>query len=294
MTSSATIPGTRDIDLSVEIAAPPEAVWEAISDGDRLASWFAPFASVEPGEGGTVTVAWEEGGEWPSRIAVWEPGKHLRLVDELPEDADGTGTAMAMDYRLEARDGTTVLRLVNSGLSAGEEWDENFHMMTNGWRFFLWNLKHVVEQHPGVSRTMISARPWVRGSREEVWDRLFGEQGLGVAPNGPRAASLEVAAASHGTASPEHAHNPFRFVLDGGKVLEGTVVLCDRPWAFAGRVASLEDGVLHIEMEGSGERWKLGIWLSAYGVEGMRCEEIRKALEKTVQRVFHEHREGAM
>ena len=290
MTSSAPNPGTRSIDLSVEIDAPPEAVWEAISDGDRLASWFAPFASVEPGEGGSVTVAWEEGGEWSSRIAVWQPERHLRLVDELPEDADGAGVEMALDYHLEARDGTTVLHLVNSGLPAGEESDEFFHMMTNGWRFFLWNLKHVVERHPGVSRTMISARPWVRGSREDVWERLFSEEGLGVAPNGPPSASGEVAAASHGTDSPRRAQDPFRFVLDGGKVLEGTVVLCDRPWAFAGRVASLEDGVLHVEMEGSGERWKLGVWLSAYGVEGMRCEEIGKALETTVQRLFHEHR----
>ena len=290
MTSSAPNPGTRSIDLSVEIDAPPEAVWEAISDGDRLASWFAPFASVEPGEGGSVTVAWEEGGEWSSRIAVWQPDRHLRLVDELPEDADGAGVEMALDYHLEARDGTMVLHLVNSGLPAGEESDEFVHMMTNGWRFFLWNLKHVVERHPGVSRTMISARPWVRGSREDVWERLFSEEGLGVAPNGPPSASREVAAASHGTNSPRRAQDPFRFVLDGGKVLEGTVVLCDRPWAFAGRVASLEDGVLHIEMEGSGERWKLGVWLSAYGVEGMRCEEIGKALETTVQRLFHEHR----
>ena len=294
MTGPATNPGTRAIDLSVEIAAPPEAVWEAISDGDRLASWFAPFASVEPGEGGSVTVAWEEGSEWPSRIAVWQPNRHLRLIDELPEDAAHTGAEMALDYRLEARDGTTVLHLVNSGLSAGEDWDEAFYMMTNGWRFFLWNLKHVVERHPGVSRTMISARPWVRGSREEVWDRLFGEQGLGVTPNGPRSASLEGVAASHGTDLSQRAHNPFRFVLDGGKVLEGSVVLCDRPWAFAGMVASLEDGVLHIEMEGSGERWKLGVWLSAYGVEGMRCEEIGKALEKTVLRLFHEHHQKAL
>jgi len=281
---------TRSIDLSVEIDAPCNAVWEAISDGDRLASWFAPFATVEPGEGGTVTVAWEEGGEWSSRIAVWQPDRHLRLVDELPEDADATGVEMALDYRLEARDGATVLHLVNSGLSASEESDEFYRMMTNGWRVFLWHLKHAVERHPGVSRTMISARPWVSGSREDVWERLFCEQGLGEAPDGPPSASREVAAACQGMDSPRRTEDPFRFVLDGGKVLEGTVVLCDRPWSFAGRVASLQDGVLHIEMEGSGDRWKLGVWLSAYGVEGMRCEEIGKALETTVQRLFPEHR----
>ena len=273
-------PETRNIELSVEIAAPKEAVWKAISDGEGLASWFSPIASVDPGEGGSVTVSWGAGSEWTSGITVWRPGEHLQLVDELPEEAVDQGAMMALDYHLAESDGTTRLHLVNSGLPAGEDGDEFFYMMDKGWRFFLWNLKHVVERHPGVARHMISARPWVTGTREEVWDRIFGEEGLGVVTDGPGSASLE--------ASPS-AGEPFRFRLDGGEALAGTVVLSDRPWAFAGVVASLNDGVLHVELEGRGDRWKLGVWLSAYGVERGRCEQMREALEKTITRIFPEH-----
>ena len=261
---------TRDIELSVEIAAPVEAVWRAITEGDAVASWFAPMASAEPGEGGHLTVSWGGGAEWTSWITIWEPHSHLRLVDQLPEEAAEQGFVMAYDYHLENRGGKTLLRLVNSGLSTEASSDDTVHMMENGWRVFLWNLKHFVERHPNTRRTMISERPWVTGTREEVWDTIFGKDGLGTVPNG----------------SPDG--QPFRLVLDDDVALEGTVVLSDRPWAFAGKLTSANDGVLHVEMEGMGERWKMGVWLSAYGVEEERCKEISAALEKTISRLFPE------
>lgn len=265
--NSSAAPGTRNIDLSAHIAAPPEAVWRALSEGDRLASWFSPIASVVPGEGGTVTVAWAEGAEWTNFISMWRPSEHLQLVDSPPDQAPAEGAVpMVLDYHLEPHDDGTRMRLVNSGLLDSKDWDDTFHMMTNGWRFFLWNLKHYLERHPDTLRTMISERPWVTGTREDVWDTIFGAGGLGTAPARPGDA--------------------FSLRLDDGTALEGTTILSDRPWAFAGMVKSLNDGVLHVEMEGSGERWKMGVWLSAYGLEEERCKEIGAALAQTTSRLF--------
>lgn len=253
---------TRDIELAVEVAAPVGDVWEAIATGGGIRRWFAPFAAVEEGEGGTVSVAWERGADWPSRITVWRPGEHLRTVDQSDPEAAERGTALTVDYRLSTSGGRTRVRLVNSGLPAMADFDEHLRMMTNGWRVFLRHLKHAVERHPGMPRRMISARPRVTGSREEVWGRLFGE------------------GRSHS------AGDSFRFDLDGRDPLEGEVVLCDRPWAFAGIVHSLNDGLLHVEMEGSGERWRMGVWLSAYGVRDARCDRVGEALARTVGRLF--------
>ncbi len=267
--------GTRNIELSVEVAAEPDAVWRAITDGGALANWFSPSASARPGVGGHQTFSWGGNAEWTSWITSWQPPHHLHLVDRNPAEGPGPDPsdgaspeagAMALDYRLTDLGGTTRLDLVNSGLSADPSWDDAFHMMQNGWRFFLWNLKHCVERHPGVRRTMMSARPWVAGTREEVWDRIFGADGLGVVRAGPG--------------------EPFNLRLDGGVALDGSAVLSDRPWAFAGRVASLADGVLHVEMEGEGDRWKLGVWLSAYGMDEERCKELGEALNMTVARIF--------
>jgi len=57
---SAAAPGTRTSTLAGDIAAAPETVWGALADGDRLANWFSPIASVDPGAGGTVTRAWAD------------------------------------------------------------------------------------------------------------------------------------------------------------------------------------------------------------------------------------------
>ena len=105
---------TRTIDLTVEIAATVDKVWEAVATGDGIARWFAPIASVDEGEGGTVTVAWAEGADWPSRITAWRPGEHLRMVDLSDADAATAGTALTVDYHLEDAAGKTRLRLVTS------------------------------------------------------------------------------------------------------------------------------------------------------------------------------------
>ena len=93
-------------------------MWEAIATRDGIQRWFAPFASVEEGEGGTVSVAWVEGADWPTRITVWQPGERLQMVDLSDPEAAAQGTALTVDYQLSTADGKTRVRLVNSGLPA--------------------------------------------------------------------------------------------------------------------------------------------------------------------------------
>ena len=259
-------PKTRSVDLEIHIDAPADAVWRALTEPDEISRWFAPVASGTSGLGGQITVSWG-GGEWTSEIVEWDPGRHLQLQDVVPEGQAAPEPGTALDYYVEGKDGRTVVRMVNSGFSAEDDWDDFFHMLENGWAFFLWNLRHYLERHPGTPRTMISGRPWVTGSREEVWSRVFGPGGILDAPDG--------------------AEGAVRLKL-GDTVLEGEAVLSDRPWAFAGRLASLNDGVVHVEMEGSGERWKMGFWLSGYGLDQDRCDALQSALDAQLTALFPE------
>ena len=133
---------TRSIDMTVEIEAPGEAVWEAISNAEGLMRWFPPHAEVEPGVGGSVTISWGEGAEGTAPITVWEEGKRLQWVEGPPG-----AVQPAVDFVIESTaGGKTVLRLVHSGFDAGADWDEYYDAVTAGWTYFLWNLQVYLEK----------------------------------------------------------------------------------------------------------------------------------------------------
>jgi uncharacterized protein YndB with AHSA1/START domain len=73
-----TKPATRSIEMQLEINAPPEAVWKALTDSLKLTRWFPLNAKVKPGVGGSIWVSWGPPFEGESPIQIWEPNKHLR------------------------------------------------------------------------------------------------------------------------------------------------------------------------------------------------------------------------
>ena len=77
---------TRSQEHEIEIDAPIDAVWKALTDAEQLTNWLSEEARVVPGEGGTVWVSWGEGQAGETRIEGWEPGRRLRLVQMPPEN----------------------------------------------------------------------------------------------------------------------------------------------------------------------------------------------------------------
>ena len=138
----------------IEIDAPPEAVWKAISTGEGLARWYAEEARVEPRAGGENWVSWGEGQEVGNQNLKWEPGRRLTVGKPGHETATGFG-AIVIDFEIEARGGKTLLKLVQSGLPAGPDWDSMDEGTEVGWEMFLAALKFYLERHPGKSRRTI-------------------------------------------------------------------------------------------------------------------------------------------
>ncbi len=66
--------------MSLEIEAPPEAVWKALTDAKELVRWFPLKAEVEPRVGGRYWLSWEGEFEGDSRIEIFEPERHLRTT----------------------------------------------------------------------------------------------------------------------------------------------------------------------------------------------------------------------
>jgi len=153
-TSKSSKTAARQHETTVEIDAPIEEVWNAIADATGMARWFAPKMTVEPGVGGFVVADWGQGIEWKTTIEIWEPNRHLRLVETRDQFIGASPAAetlepcrLIQDYFLDSVGGKTVLRLVHSGFGSGENWDIEYEGTRGGWAGCFFRMKLGLEQH---------------------------------------------------------------------------------------------------------------------------------------------------
>src|SRR5438477_7285842 len=149
-----TTKSVRAHETRIEIDAPIEEVWKALTDATEIARWFAPKMSVESGVGGTVIADWGPGIEWKTTIEVWEPNKHLRLVETRdralspdPNVETLEPCRLLQDFYLEGQGGKTVLRLVHSGFGNSAGWDHEYQGTQGGWKACFLRLKTGLERH---------------------------------------------------------------------------------------------------------------------------------------------------
>lgn len=258
MSSERTAPNRR-VDLTVEIAATLEDVWQALTTGQGIATWFAPYASVTAGEGGSVSVGWDPNELWTAPITAWEPLRHLQTVSEMPSQ-DGSVVRLAVDYYLEANGGRVTVRLVHSGFDDSDSWDDYIDGLDAGWTFFLFNLKHALERHRGVARQQLSAR-FPTSAPAGGAHPVFGTKGLrarpavdGLRPGDRCALSL------------------------GGVEVEATVAVQRTPRTIAFVVPAWNDGLLFVEREGLSESHQLGVWLSTYNLPAAATAPLQSGL----------------
>lgn len=180
----------RAVEVTVDIAAPADAVWQALTDPTELVRWFPHQAAVAPGSGGSVKWSWDDLWTWESEIDLWEPGRRLRLVqeDQRPFDVDGgvlpQGTVasahMVMDFTLETAAGRTRLRLVHSGFGHGAAWDDEIDGVRVGWNQELRGLAFYLERHRGRARHRAAARLTWADSQDAVWRRLLSKDAFAL------------------------------------------------------------------------------------------------------------------
>ncbi|MFQ5890029.1 MAG: SRPBCC domain-containing protein [Gemmatimonadota bacterium] len=244
--------GTRAAEGTIEIDAPPERVWRALTEAAELERWFPLEARVEPGEGGSIWMSWKNEWAGESEILAWDPARRLRISWGWP---DATGHAQVTDYLLEGRGGRTLLRVVTSGFPLDPSWDDWVEGTRRGWRFELESLKHYLERHAGEDRQVIYLRRRVRLPREEVWARIFGPGGLDARSLGGK---------------------PF----DDEPPLQYAVVVDDPP-----------DALLRVSNEpcylGADGR-DITLWLTAWGGHERRLAEIEAEWSRLLARLYPE------
>lgn len=171
---------TRSASGSIELDVSPERVWKALTDAADLVRWFPLEARVEPGEGGSVFMSWKNEYSGTSEILAWEPNERLAISWSWSDDPDVP--PQVTEYRIEGKDGGTVLDVVTSGFPDDPSWDAFVEGTKRGWVFELRSLKQYLEAHDGEDRDVIYLRRRIPVSAADGWERILGEDGLGANP----------------------------------------------------------------------------------------------------------------
>jgi uncharacterized protein YndB with AHSA1/START domain len=266
--------GPRSVELSLEIEAPPERVWRALSEAQQILRWFAPEARVNPGVGGSVWMSWGGGWEGESRIEIWDPPRRLRTVSETPPyDADGKPVAsaaplpIAVDYVLEGGGGVTRLRLTHSGFGPGAERDDEVDGVARGWAFELRSLRHYLTRHFGRERRFA----WVRATSPlpatEAWHVLAQRYLLGFSAAGLREGE------------------PYALRTSAGDAITGRVQVV-LPQGFAGTADGFGDGLYRVWVDSAGGQRMIQVWLSAWDAPAAAVDAFRDRTSATMGELF--------
>ena len=258
----------RRVKKEIDISAGTDAVWRALTDAEELSRWLPISARVQPGVGGGIFLSWGPGCEGEGRIDAWEPGKRFRWIEGQAEGTEPKGNII--EWTIEKRGGRTVVRMVESSVAGGTDWDEEYYCSTEyGWSFMLVNLRHYLERHAGASREVAWPRRKVAVTREEAYQRLMAPGGLfregarGLAPG-------------------------CEYMLEGatGEQFEGCVEFVKAPRGFCISARQLNDALLWLTIEGAPGQHEVQLWLSAYNLPHARVAAFEKEWAGVIKRIF--------
>jgi uncharacterized protein YndB with AHSA1/START domain len=135
---------------TIRIAAPPDAVWRAITEPELISQWFGA-ATLEPlAVGARGTLSWPDFGTAPVRIEAldapnsityrWSDGARTEDAPDL-DDAHST----VFTFTLEALAVGTQLTVVETGFENTTDPTGNLEDHRGGWDFELDELVELLE-----------------------------------------------------------------------------------------------------------------------------------------------------
>jgi uncharacterized protein YndB with AHSA1/START domain len=117
-----------------ESSASAATLWRALTDPAMLSLWYATEAVVEPRVGGRYTVVTRLFGKRDAHIERFDPGSRLQLLFEPnPEWPPLSDSALMEDFIIDERKGQRMVRVMGSGIPAGEEWGRTLVRLRTGW-----------------------------------------------------------------------------------------------------------------------------------------------------------------
>ncbi len=117
-----------------ESSASASAIWRALTEPAALLLWCATEAVMEPRVGGRYMIVSRLFGRRDAHIELFEPGARLKLLfGPNPEWPPLSDSALIEDFIIDDRRGQRMLRVMGSGVPAGEEWARTLVQLRTGW-----------------------------------------------------------------------------------------------------------------------------------------------------------------
>lgn len=134
------------IEQEIVIEAPPEVVWELVTDPEHVGAWFGDAAEVDLRPGGDAALTWEGYGTFLARVERVEPPRFFSFRWARPADTPPVeGNSTLVEFSLSAEGEDTRLRVVESGFAtlATSEDEKAQHLADNteGWSVELGHLR---------------------------------------------------------------------------------------------------------------------------------------------------------
>lgn len=139
--------GTRGYAHLIEIAAPTDRVWRALTESALIRVWSGQEAEVDARKGGRYRIGKLPTTGREAHIDIFDMNRRLRLIYLNRPDDPPSESALVDDFLLDRRpdDRVTALRVLGSGIPEAAIWDKHYLRMRQSWERFLARIKVSLE-----------------------------------------------------------------------------------------------------------------------------------------------------
>jgi uncharacterized protein YndB with AHSA1/START domain len=132
---------TQDVTQAVEVDAPPQRIWELLTDPAELPRWWPDAAELEPRVGGRVVLRFGPGNV-SGEITTWEPPSSLGFT-WIPSNMPDVElhVTFTVDDLGDGRSRVSVVHTGFEGAPAGER-----EAVVGGWAHFLPRLAEIARE----------------------------------------------------------------------------------------------------------------------------------------------------
>ena len=123
------------IERTVELSAPPEKVWAALTTAEGLAAWFGNEAGIDLRPGGSAWMKWANGYSVEMRVERVEEPTVFGFTWQIEELPDDDPRRTYVEFTLEPAGAGTRLTVVETGFAQLPEdaYRKTYDGHTEGW-----------------------------------------------------------------------------------------------------------------------------------------------------------------